>query len=57
MAAAYMQEGPAEKYQFGLLFLLLMLRGIPMSQLVELLPSSSAANDALLGERTRLTMD
>jgi c-di-GMP-related signal transduction protein len=50
MAAAHLQEDPTEQYLFGLFSLLPVLLGIPMSQLVELLPLRPAVKDALLGE-------
>ncbi len=50
LAAAHLNEDPTEQYLFGLLSLLPVLLGIPMSQLVELLPLRAPIKAALLGE-------
>ena len=50
LAAVHLNEDPTEQYLFGLLSLLPVLLGIPMSQVVELLPLRAAVKDALLGE-------
>ncbi|MHB8565006.1 MAG: EAL and HDOD domain-containing protein, partial [Acidiferrobacteraceae bacterium] len=50
MAAAHLQQDPTEQYLFGLLSLLPVLLGVPMTQIVELLPLRPAVKDALLGE-------
>ena len=50
LAAAHLNQDPTEQYLFGLLSLLPVLMGIPMSQIVELLPLRAAVKDALLGE-------
>lgn len=50
LAAAHLKEDPTEQYLVGLLSLLPVLLGIPMSQVVELLPLRAAVKDALLGE-------
>ena len=50
LAAAHLQQDPTEQYLFGLLSLLPVLLGVPMAQIVELLPLRPAVKDALLGE-------
>jgi EAL and modified HD-GYP domain-containing signal transduction protein len=50
LAAAHLNEDPTEQYLFGLLSLLPAMLGIPMSQVVELLPVRAPIKDALLGE-------
>jgi len=50
MAATHLQQDPTEQYLFGLLSLLPVLLGVPMTQIVELLPLRPAVKDALLGE-------
>jgi EAL and modified HD-GYP domain-containing signal transduction protein len=50
LAAAHLNEDPMEQYLFGLLSLLPAMLGIPMSQLVELLPLRPPIKGALLGE-------
>lgn len=50
LAAAHLQQDPTEQYLFGLLSLLPVLLGVPMSQIVELLPLRPSVKDALLGE-------
>lgn len=50
MAAAHLQEDPTEQYLFGLLSLLPVLLGLPMSQVVDLLPLRAAVKDALMGK-------
>lgn len=50
LAAAHLNQDPTEQYLFGLLSLLPVLLGIPMPQVVELLPLRAAVKDALLGE-------
>jgi c-di-GMP-related signal transduction protein len=50
MAAVHLQEDPREQYLFGLLSLLPVLLGVPMSQVVELLPLRAAVKDALMGK-------
>ena len=50
LAAAHLHEDPTEQYLFGLLSLLPVLLGTPMSQVVELLPLRAAIKDALLGK-------
>jgi EAL and modified HD-GYP domain-containing signal transduction protein len=50
LSAAHLGEDPTEQYLFGLLSLLPVLLGIPMSQVVELLPLRAPIKDALLGE-------
>ena len=52
LAAVHLNEDPTEQYLFGLLSLLPVLLGIPMSQVVELLPSRAAVKDALLESQT-----
>ena len=50
LAATHLNEDPTEQYLFGLLSLLPVLLGIPMAQVVELLPLRAHVKEALLGE-------
>jgi EAL and modified HD-GYP domain-containing signal transduction protein len=49
-AAVHLREDPTEQYLFGLLSLLPVLLGIPMTQVVEMLPLRAPIKSALLGE-------
>ncbi|MGO8717919.1 MAG: EAL and HDOD domain-containing protein [Acidobacteriaceae bacterium] len=50
MAAAHLHEDPTEQYLFGLLSLLPVLLGLPMQQVVDMLPLRGPVKAALLGE-------
>lgn len=50
MAAAHLHEDPTEQYLFGLLSLLPVLLGVPMQQVVDMLPLRGPVKAALLGE-------
>ncbi|MES2222224.1 MAG: hypothetical protein V4587_14815, partial [Acidobacteriota bacterium] len=50
LAASHLNEDPTEQYLFGLLSLLPVLLGVPMAQVVELLPLRAPVKDALMGE-------
>ena len=54
LAAVHLQEDPTEQYLFGLLSLLPVLLGVPMSQVVELLPLRALVKDGLMGESNNI---
>jgi EAL and modified HD-GYP domain-containing signal transduction protein len=54
LAAVQLQEDPTEQYLFGLLSLLPVLLGVPMSQVVELLPLRALVKDGLMGKSNNI---
>ena len=50
MSAAHLGEDPTEQYLLGLLSLLPVMLGIPMQQVVDMLPLRQSVKAALLGE-------
>ncbi|MGH9616285.1 MAG: EAL and HDOD domain-containing protein [Acidobacteriaceae bacterium] len=55
MAATYLHQDPTEQYLFGLISLLPVLLGVPMSQVVSLLPLRAPVKAALMGEPNEIS--